>query len=77
MKTPPVLALGLAAVLGSCEKEEPPKAVEVVTVPVDSSATPPPAAVPVEEPVAEEESPTPGQRLDHAIEAKSPHCSQY
>lgn len=64
-----VLAIGLGGLLVSCEQEEAPKAVEVIEVPVDASATPPAELAAPAEDEPEEDSPTPGERLDSAIEA--------
>ena len=74
MKSSVYILAAACIALVSCEKEE-----TVSSAPEASqSTTPPPAAVPVTEPeefkVGEEEpaenapAPTPGQRLDHAIE---------
>lgn len=80
MKTSAFVAVIAGCCLVSCDREEP--SPSAAKDPVPSSETvesAPPAAVPVTEPgdfkVAEEEpgnpdapSPTPGERLDHAIE---------
>ena len=75
MKASWILAIGACGLIVSCDKEEPPKA-EVVVEPAAEAApaTPPPAAgIPVEAETEEieepeEDAPTPGERLDGAIE---------
>lgn len=74
MKALWILALGAGSLLVSCDQEEAPKATVVVEGEVVEVTPPPPVAVPVEsEETLEEEpdlsSPTPGERLDGAIEA--------